>query len=105
MASSHTEPAFPRSSPYIPVGPSSTMERGWTYGRKRIDQSRRGNRGSLANVSVKIGAMDLPVDYAGAPSVFAGLDQVNVRLPRSLAGQAICVWYILSIGKSPVELG
>jgi len=40
---------------------------------------------SLANVSVSIAGVSLPVSYAG-PQGDAGLDQVNVLLPASLAG-------------------
>lgn len=46
------------------------------------------NRSALANVNVKIGEIDAPVEFAGAQGDFVGLDQVNVRLPRSLAGRA-----------------
>lgn len=45
------------------------------------------NRSALANVKVRIAEIDAPVEFAGAQGEFAGLDQVNVRLPRSLAGQ------------------
>ena len=42
-------------------------------------------RSSLANVSVSIGKLSVPAAYAG-PQGDAGLDQVNVQLPASLAG-------------------
>jgi len=42
-------------------------------------------RDSLANVSVTIGGLILPVAYAG-PQGETGLDQVNVQIPASLAG-------------------
>jgi uncharacterized protein (TIGR03437 family) len=42
-------------------------------------------RSSLANVSVSVGGSSLPVAYAGLEGE-AGLDQVNVLLPASLAG-------------------
>ena len=45
------------------------------------------NRSDLANVKVKIGGIDAPVESAGAQGFFAGLDQINVKLPRSLAGR------------------
>ncbi len=45
------------------------------------------HRTSLANVKVKIGGIDAAVDYADRQGQFAGLDQINVRLPRSLAGR------------------
>jgi uncharacterized protein (TIGR03437 family) len=52
------------------------------------------HRTSLAGVRVTFTALsedqlaevDGPVEYAGPQNEFAGLDQVNVRLPRSLAG-------------------
>ncbi len=43
-------------------------------------------RSSLANVKVSIGGLSLPAVYAG-PQGDAGLDQVNVLLPASLAGK------------------
>lgn len=39
------------------------------------------------DVKLVIGGETLPVDYAGAQPTFAGLDQVNVRLPASLRGR------------------
>ena len=42
-------------------------------------------RSSLANVSVSIGSLSLPVAYAGT-TMEAGLDQINVLIPSSLAG-------------------
>ena len=41
---------------------------------------------SLQNVKAKIANVDLPVLYAGAQGSFPGLDQVNLQVPRSLAG-------------------
>lgn len=46
------------------------------------------NRSSLAGVSVKFGDLEAPVAYAGPQGEYAGLDQVNVRLSRSLAGRS-----------------
>jgi len=43
------------------------------------------NRSSLDKVSVKIGGVDAPVNYAGAQGG-PGLDQLNVAIPRSLKG-------------------
>lgn len=45
------------------------------------------NRSALNNVTVKIGGVDAPVEYAGPQGGFVGLDQVNIRLPRTLAGR------------------
>jgi len=41
----------------------------------------------LANVRATIGGVDAPVLFAGAQSEFAGLDQINVKLPASLRGK------------------
>jgi len=43
-------------------------------------------RGTLAGVTCKIGSATLAVAYAGPQTVFVGLDQVNVTLPKSLRG-------------------
>ncbi len=45
------------------------------------------NRSDLANVKVKIGGIDAPVEYAGAQGFYAGLDQLNVRIPQGLSGK------------------
>ncbi|MGH8597478.1 MAG: hypothetical protein ACREXT_12545, partial [Gammaproteobacteria bacterium] len=36
---------------------------------------------------IRIGDAELPVLFAGAQGTLTGLDQVNVQLPRSLAGR------------------
>jgi uncharacterized protein (TIGR03437 family) len=41
----------------------------------------------LANVKVTVGGVNATVVYAGPQGNFAGLDQVNVQLPASLAGK------------------
>ena len=43
-------------------------------------------RSSLANVSAKIGTINADVLYAGEQGFYAGVDQVNLKLPRSLSG-------------------
>ncbi len=46
------------------------------------------NTRALANVTVQVGGVSVPVTYAGAQSEFAGFDQLNIGpLPRSLAGR------------------
>jgi uncharacterized protein (TIGR03437 family) len=45
------------------------------------------HRSSLAGVSANIGGADAEVVYAGAQGEMAGLDQINIRIPRSLAGK------------------
>jgi uncharacterized protein (TIGR03437 family) len=42
-----------------------------------------------ADARVKIGGADAEVLYAGWQGQFAGLDQVNVQIPRSLAGRGL----------------
>jgi uncharacterized protein (TIGR03437 family) len=44
-------------------------------------------RTSLANVSVTIGGVPAEVQYLGQQGGFVGLDQANIRLPRTLAGR------------------
>jgi uncharacterized protein (TIGR03437 family) len=44
------------------------------------------NRSSLANVSVTINGVSLPVKYAGPQGFYAGLDQVNIPVFLSLRG-------------------
>jgi uncharacterized protein (TIGR03437 family) len=41
----------------------------------------------LADVTVRIGGQDAEVSFAGPQGGFAGLDQLNVRLSRALAGR------------------
>ncbi len=41
-------------------------------------------RNALSGVTCKIGSVTLPVAYAGPQTVFVGLDQINVPLPKSL---------------------
>ncbi len=44
---------------------------------------------SLSNVAAKIGGLDVQALYAGQQGGFAGLDQINLRLPRNLAGRGL----------------
>jgi uncharacterized protein (TIGR03437 family) len=46
------------------------------------------NRRSLENVLVYIGGVKAQALYAGGQGGFDGLDQINVRIPRSLAGRS-----------------
>ena len=43
-------------------------------------------RTSMANVVAQIGGVPAAVAYAGSQPQFPGLDQVNLYVPRSLAG-------------------
>jgi uncharacterized protein (TIGR03437 family) len=45
------------------------------------------HRRALANVTMSIGGVSAEVEYAGPQPDFAGLDQINVRLPRGLIGR------------------
>ncbi len=44
-------------------------------------------RSAPASVAARIGGASAEVFYAGEQGAFVGLDQVNIRLPRSLAGR------------------
>ena len=43
------------------------------------------NRTAITGVSMTIGALNVPVEYAGPQGNFVGLDQVNIPLPAELA--------------------
>lgn len=45
------------------------------------------NHSALAAVNAQIGGENAEVLYAGSQGGFAGLDQINLRLPRTLAGR------------------
>ena len=45
------------------------------------------HRSTLSNVTAQVGAVDAAVLFAGAQQDFAALDQINLRLPNSLAGR------------------
>jgi uncharacterized protein (TIGR03437 family) len=45
------------------------------------------HRSALSAVSVSVGGENAEVLYAGAQGGFVGLDQINLRLPRALAGR------------------
>jgi uncharacterized protein (TIGR03437 family) len=57
------------------------------------------HRSSLANVNVRIGDVDAPVEYAGPQGEFAATDQINVRLPRSLVGRGVVPVQVTVDGK------
>jgi uncharacterized protein (TIGR03437 family) len=44
-------------------------------------------RTALDSVKIKIGGLDVPALFAAAQGDFAGLDQINLQLPRSLKGR------------------
>ncbi|MFN0121514.1 MAG: kelch repeat-containing protein [Blastocatellia bacterium] len=45
------------------------------------------HRSGLSGVTLRIGGVDTQVLFAGAQGEFAGLDQMNLQLPQSLAGR------------------
>jgi len=47
------------------------------------------NRSSLSNVQLSVNGTALPVTFAGPQGTFAGLDQVNILLPSTLAGSGV----------------
>jgi len=57
-------------------------------------------RSSLANVTATIGGVPVPVLYAGPQPDFAGLDQVNLTVPRSLIGSGE-VDIVLTVDSKP----
>jgi uncharacterized protein (TIGR03437 family) len=75
-----TAPGSCVASP-IDIGPSGTQVILVLYGT-----GIRG-RSSLAAVTARVGGIDAAVQYGGAQPQFTGLDQVNVAIPRELAGR------------------
>ncbi|MFN0171226.1 MAG: hypothetical protein ACKV22_32825 [Bryobacteraceae bacterium] len=65
-----------------------------------------GIRGRVTPVTAKIGLTELTVLYGGAQGQYAGLDQINVLLPRSLAGTFNALLTVTVGGRpsNPVEL-
>jgi uncharacterized protein (TIGR03437 family) len=54
---------------------------------------------SLADVSAKVGGLAAEVLYGGVQPEYVGLDQVNVRLPRSMAGRGAVTVEVSVSGK------
>lgn len=57
-------------------------------------------RSNLANVACAVGGVAAEVSYAGEAAGFAGLDQINIRLPRSLAGRGDVELVLRADGKA-----
>ena len=57
------------------------------------------NRGVFDTVKMWIGGVETPLLYAGAQGDYAGLDQINVALPRALSGRGE-VDVVLTVGNS-----
>ena len=62
------------------------------------------NRSSLGAVSVKIGGVIANALYAGPQGSFVGLDQLNILLPRSLAGRGEVELSVLVDGQEANKL-
>jgi len=60
------------------------------------------NRTSLTGVSITMGGMNFPIDYAGPQGQFVGLDQVNVPLSHALAGRG-AVDVVLTVDSKPAN--
>ena len=61
-------------------------------------------RSDLSAVHAYIDGIESEVLYAGSNPNFAGLDQVNVRVPRSLAGRGVVKLVLLVDGKTSNEV-
>jgi uncharacterized protein (TIGR03437 family) len=61
-------------------------------------------RSSLAAVTTTLGGINAEVLYAGAQDGFVGLDQINVRLPRTLAGRGPIELVVTADGKLTVPI-
>ncbi len=59
---------------------------------------------SIADVTMTIGNIPVNVAYAGAQGQFAGLDQVNVELPRSLVGAGQTTMQLTVAGENANQL-
>jgi uncharacterized protein (TIGR03437 family) len=57
-----------------------------------------GIRGA-ASVQAYVAGQTVPVLYAGAQGQYAGLDQINISIPRSLAGTGEASVYLVADGK------
>src|SRR5207249_3354531 len=64
------------------------------------------NRSDTSKVSVNMGGTVLSVDYAGSQNTYPGLDQVNIKLPLSLAGKGTfsVVLTVDGIATKPVQV-
>ena len=62
--------------------------------------------GATGSVKVSIGGLDVPVLYAGPQGSFAGLDQINVQIPSSLAGKGTVLIQVTAggIAANPVQV-
>lgn len=63
-------------------------------------------RSSIAGINASLGGVRAEVQFAGAQNNFVGLDQFNLLIPRTLAGQGEVVFSMLVDGKqsNPVKV-
>ncbi|MBI1760793.1 MAG: hypothetical protein HYR56_05080 [Acidobacteria bacterium] len=63
-------------------------------------------RSELAKVTATVGGLNVPVEYAGPVDGLVGLDQLNLRLPRALAGRGEVAVEVQADGKraNPVRM-
>ena len=54
----------------------------------------------LDKVRAWIGGTEVEVLYAGSQQTYAGLDQINVRIPRSLQGRGEIDLVVITAGKT-----
>jgi uncharacterized protein (TIGR03437 family) len=52
------------------------------------------------NVQVNVAGQSVPVIYAGEQGQYAGLDQINISVPRALAGTGEASVYVVADGKT-----
>ena len=64
------------------------------------------NRSALVNVTARIDGIDAATEFAGAQGQYVGLDQINVRVPKSLAGRGEVTVELIVEGKAanPVRI-
>ena len=60
---------------------------------------------NASNVTVTVGGVSVPVLYHGAAPGYAGLDQVNIAIPKSLAGTGGVRVYIVADGAASNVVG
>jgi uncharacterized protein (TIGR03437 family) len=63
-----------------------------------------GIRGA-ASVQCYVGGLSVPVLYAGPVAAYAGLDQVNISIPKSLAGTGDVRVYLVADGVTSNVVG
>jgi uncharacterized protein (TIGR03437 family) len=62
-------------------------------------------RTSLDQVTATIGGASAPVAYAGVQGQFPGFDQINVTIPRSLAGRGGLVDVVVTVEGQASNVG